>query len=204
MGRYDGPRVRKMRALGVNLPGLSRKSIERRPTPPGQHGASRRGKTSDHKRQLMEKQKLRFNYGISEKHFRILFTEARKSAMATGDKLLELLERRLDNAVFRAGFAPTIPAARQLVSHGHILVNGRRVDIASYRIRPGDVIKVRERSAAVVCIETSLASPSLERPSWLEYDKDAKSARITDMPTGASVPLEVDVMQVVEFFSKRI
>jgi small subunit ribosomal protein S4 len=193
-----------MRALGVNLPGLSRKSIDRRPQPPGQHGAARKGKMSDHKRQLMEKQKLRFNYGISEKHFRILFTEARKSAMATGDKLLELLERRLDNVVFRAGYAPTIPAARQLIAHAHLTVNGRKVDISSFRVKPGDVIRIRERSASMVCIETSLAAPALERPSWLEFNANDKSARITDMPTGSSVPFEVDVMQVVEFFSKRV
>ena len=145
MSRYNGPRVKVMRALGVDLPGLSRKTIERRPYAPGQHGQNRRRKVSDFGRQLKEKQKLRYNYGIGEKQMRRYVAAARASKMAAGDKLLELLERRLDNAVFRAGYAPTIPAARQLVNHGHITVNGRRVDIPSYSLRPGDVIRPRTR-----------------------------------------------------------
>ena len=140
MARYKGPRVKKLRALGVDLPGLSRKSRERRPYPPGQHGNVGHKKTTEYGRRLMEKQKLRFNYNVSERQLRRLVKEARSSKTATGQKLLELLESRLDNVVFRAGFAPTIPAARQLTGHGHVTVNGKRVDIASYRVKQGDVI----------------------------------------------------------------
>ena len=128
MSRYTGPRVKRMRALGIDLPGLSRKSMWNRPYPPGVHGpkSARRRKMSDFKKQLLEKQKLRFNYGLNEGQFRRLYREAVHSKDPSGDKLVELLERRLDNFVFRAGFAPTIPAARQLVCHGHFLVNGSR------------------------------------------------------------------------------
>jgi small subunit ribosomal protein S4 len=122
-----------MRALGIDLPGLSRKSMWNRPYPPGVHGpkSARRRKMSDFKKQLLEKQKLRFNYGLNEGQFRRLYREAVHSKDPSGDKLVELLERRLDNFVFRAGFAPTIPSARQLVCHGHFLVNGKRLDIPS-------------------------------------------------------------------------
>ena len=146
MSRYRGPRVKLMRALGLNLPGLSRKSIERRPYPPGAHGGDRRRKESDYGRQLKEKQKLRFNYGLGERQLRRLVIDARRSKTETGKKLLELLESRLDNVVFRGGLASTIPAARQLVNHAHVLVNGQKVDIPSFRVKVGDVITVRERS----------------------------------------------------------
>ena len=140
MSRYTGPRVKKMRKLGVNLPGLSRKTMDRRPYPPGEHGGKRQKRKSDYANQLMEKQKLRLNYGVSERQFRRYMVEARQSKTPTGDKLLELLERRLDNVVFRAGFAPTIPAARQLVNHRHIRLNGHKADIPSIRVKVGDVI----------------------------------------------------------------
>ena len=204
MSRYTGPRVKIMRALGVDLPGLSRKSQERRPYPPGQHGQNRRRKQSDFGRQLQEKQKLRLNYGLSERQFRRLVVEARASKMAAGEKLLQLLERRLDNAVFRAGLAPTIPAARQLVTHGHILVNGRRVDIASYRVNPGDIIQPRQRSIGLAAIVESLQSLSLSRPDWIEFTDDKRLARVTAMPTPASVPFEVDVQLVIEYYAKRL
>lgn len=204
MSRFTGPRVKVMRALGLELPGLSRKTIERRPYPPGQHGQNRRRKISDFGRQLKEKQKLRFNYGLSERQFRRLFAEAKASKLATGQKLLELLERRLDNVVFRAGFAPTIPAARQLVNHGHITVNGRRVDIASYRVNPGDVIRPRKRSLGLAAITNSLEELSLTRPDWMSYDAKKLVAQITAVPTADSVPFPVDVQLVVEYYSTRI
>lgn len=204
MARHTGPRVKIMRALGVDLPGLSRKTRERRPYPPGQHGQSRRRKLSDYGRQLQEKQKLRMNYGLGERQFRRLVTEARASRMAAGDKILELLERRLDNVVFRAGFAPTIPAARQLVTHGHFLVNGRRVDIASYRVSEGDVIQPRSRSLKIQPIEESLAAPSLARPDWMEFNDDKRLARVTALPPADSVPFEVDVQLVIEYYAKRL
>ncbi len=204
MARYTSPRVRKMRALGIDLPGLSRKSIERRPYPPGQHGQRRRGRMSDYGRQLIEKQKLRFNYGIGERQFRRLIKEAKRTKMATGDKLIELLERRLDNVVFRAGFAPTIPAARQLVNHGHFTVNGRRADIPSFRVRVGDEITPRPRSKEKAVIKEALVRPSLTVPGWMEVDQANQLARVSALPDVTSVPFDVEVQLVVEYYAKRI
>jgi small subunit ribosomal protein S4 len=204
MSRYTGPRVKVMRALGVDLPGLSRKTIERRPYAPGQHGQNRRKKMSDFAKQLKEKQKLRLNYGLGEVQFRRLVTASRASKMAAGDKLLELLERRLDNAVFRGGFAPTIPAARQLVTHGHFTVNGRCVDRASFSVNPGDVIRPRERSLQLETLHTSLGNMSLSRPEWLEFDPKKLTARVKSVPTGDSVPFPIDVQLVIEYYSKRM
>lgn len=193
-----------MRALGVDLPGLSRKSIERRPYPPGQHGQNRRRKISDFGRQLKEKQKLRFNYGVGEKQMRRYVAKARGSKIAAGEALLMSLESRLDNLVFRAGYAPTIPAARQLINHGHITVNGRRVDIASYHIRPGDVIRPREKSLGVQIIQNSLAEISLTRPEWIEFDAKKLTTRVKSDPSSASVPFPIDVQLVIEYYSKRM
>lgn len=204
MSRYTGPRVKVLRALGVDLPGLSRKTRERRPYPPGQHGQNRRRKLSDYGRQLQEKQKLRYNYGLGERQLRRLVTESRASKMAAGEKLLQLLESRLDNVVFRAGFAPTIPAARQLVTHGHFLVNGRRVDIASYRVQAGDVIQPRQRSINLKAIEDSLATPVLARPDFLDFHDDKRLVRIAALPTAEHVPFEMDVQLVIEYYAKRL
>ena len=204
MARFTGARMRKMRALGTDLPGLSRKSIERRPYPPGQHGQRRRGRLSDFARQLIEKQKLRYNYGLLERQFRRLVKEAKASKMATGDKLLELLERRLDNTVFRAGFAPTIPAARQLTKHGHFLVNGKRVDIPSYRVREGDTISPRPKSKELDCIKDAISNPSLSVPNWLDVDGSTQTARVAALPDATSVPVEVEVQLVVEYYAKRM
>lgn len=205
MSRYTGPRIKKMRALGVDLPGLSRKSIERRPFPPGQHGpkATRR-KLSDYARQLMEKQKIRFNYGLSEAQLRLMVKEARRAKLATGEKLLELLERRIDNIVFRAGLAPTIPAARQLVNHGHFKINGRRVDVASYRLRVGDELTMRERSKNLAVVVESLESHSPLKPAWLDVKADARQITLRDTPTADTVPFQVEVQLVVEYYSKRM
>ena len=204
MSRYRGPRVKKMRALGLDLPGMSRKSIERRPQPPGQHGANRRSKLSDYARQLREKQKLRLNYGLSERQFTRLMVAAKRSKMPSGRKLGELLERRLDNVVFRAGFAPTVPAARQLVNHGHFKVNGRKVDIASFSVSAGDEIEVRNKSKNVECISESLNAPGLMKPEWLDVDSNKKIAQVSTLPDWESVPFPVDFQLVVEFYSKRL
>ncbi len=204
MGRFTGPRVKIMRALGVDLPGLSRKSMERRPYPPGEHGRERRGKASDFKRQLMEKQKLRFNYGIGERQFRRMFLEAATSREPTGKKLLEFLERRLDNMVFRAGFAATIPAARQMVTHRHFTVNGKTVNIPSYRLKAGDVVTPREKSKDLLAINESLENPSLTRPDWFSFDETKKSAQVSSLPDSTSVPFEIDVQLVVEYYATRI
>jgi small subunit ribosomal protein S4 len=172
--------------------------------PPGEHGRSRRRKVTDYGRQLQEKQKIRFNYGVSERQLRKLMVEAKRSKMATGNKLLELLERRLDNAVFRAGFAPTIPAARQLVNHGHFRVNGRKVSIASYQVRAGDTIEPKEKSRdlgpIVECLEGFRASV----PDWMHVDEKGRRARVVHLPTNESVNFPLDVALVVEFYSKRM
>ncbi len=204
MSRYIGPRVKKMRALGLDLPGLSRKSMQKRPFPPGQHGQRRRGRRSDFGTQLMEKQKIRYNYGLGERQLRRLMKEARRSKSATGDKLAELLERRLDNVVFRAGFAPTIPAARQLVNHAHFLVNGKKVNIPSFRVKVGDEITLRVRSRELKVVEDSITQPSLSIPDWIEMNAAQKVARIRALPTVDSVPIEVDFQAVVEYYSKRM
>lgn len=203
MSRYSGPRVKKMRALGVDLPGLSRKRSERRPYPPGQHGAERRRRPSDYALQLMEKQKLRMNYGVSERQLRRVYDEARGSKDPTGDKMVELLELRLDCVVFRANFAPTIPAARQLVNHGHFRLNGKKVDVPSIRVKPGDVIQLRDKSKELTIITDSLASPSLSRPEWLEVQADSRAIKVLDKPPGAeAAPFPLNINLVVELYSR--
>jgi len=206
MSRYTGPRVKRMRALGLDLPGLSRKSMWDRPYPPGVHGpkSARRRKMSDFKKQLLEKQKLRFNYGLNEGQFRRLYHEAVHSKEPSGDKLLELLERRLDNTVFRAGFAPTIPAARQLVCHGHFLVNGKRLDIPSYRVNEGDVISLRERSQNLTAVEAALGDVRLARPDWIEFDEGNKTVTIKSLPKVDSVPFPLEIDLVIEYYSKQL
>jgi len=192
-----------MRALGIDLPGLSHKSIEKRPHPPGQHGLKTR-RVSDFGKKLIEKQKLRFNYGLGERQLRLLFAEAKRGKANTGEKLLELLERRLDNFVFRAGFAPTLVAARQLVRHGHVLLNGRRANIPSLRTRPGDEIALREKALVIPSVAESLGAPALTRPEWLAFDEAARKARITRTPTGDEVPFPVEVQQVIEYYTPRM
>jgi small subunit ribosomal protein S4 len=206
MSRYTGPRVKKMRALGIDLPGLSRKTMWNRAYPPGEHGPrnARRRKESDFKKQLAEKQKLRFNYGLTERQFRRLFIEAKQSKASTPDQLLEFLECRLDNAVFRAGFAPTIPAARQLVRHRHILVNGKRVDIPSYRLKVGDEITLRPKSKDLTVVAESLEKISLTRPEWMRFDDDTRAARVAELPTPDAVPFPVEMQLIVEYYSKRL
>jgi len=202
MSRYTGPRLKKMRALGTNLPGLSRKSIARRPYPPGEHGNKRRRKKTSFGIQLIEKQKLRLNYGVNERQLRKVVREAKKSKDFTGDKLLELLERRIDNVVFRAGLAPTIPAARQLVNHGHVRLNGHRATIPSMRVKEGDVITLRERSQKLQIVEESLETTAEALPEWLEVDKEKKQVKVLSHPTAETVPFNIDIQQVIEYYSK--
>ena len=194
-----------MRALGVDLPGLSRKTIEARPTPPGQHGnkASRK-RRSDFGVKLVEKQKIRFNYGLTERQMRILILDARKGKEPTGERLLQLLELRMDNVVFRAGFAPTGIAARQLVSHGHMLLNGKRVDIPSIRLKVGDQISLKPSSQQIpMVVETQRALP-LARPEWLSWNEQNKVVTVAHLPAIEDVPFPVDVQQVVEYYANRV
>ncbi len=203
MSRYTGPRLKVMRALGTELPGLSRKSIEGRPHRPGQHG-QKMMRASEYRVQLVEKQKLRFNYGLTERQLRNVFVEARRAKTHTGDKLVELLERRLDNIVFRAGFAPTVPAARQLVRHGHFRVNGRRVNMPGYRVRSGDIITPGEKSRSHQLLVDALQAPALARPEWIAFDETRLEARLAHLPAGDAAPFDLTVQHVVEFYAKRI
>lgn len=203
MSRYTGPRLKVMRALGTELPGLSRRAPGERDYPPGQHGQRPRRK-SDFGRKLIEKQKLRFNYGLSERQIQRLFREAKTSKEPTGTKLLELLERRLDNFVFRAGFAPTTVAARQLIRHRHVLLNGKIVDIASIRIRIGDRITLTEKGRRIPATAETLEQPSLTRPEWLAFDDKQCSAVATRLPDASEVPFPVEIQHVVEYYAVRL
>ena len=203
MARYTGPRLKIVRALGVELPGLTRKSAGERNYPPGQHGQRMR-KKSDYGLKLIEKQKLRFNYGVSESQIRRLFREAKAGKEPTGNKLLELLERRLDNFVFRAGFAPTAVAARQLINHRHVLLNGKTVSIASIRIRAGDTIAMSDKGKRIPMVLESLAEPALSRPEWLSFNDSQGTATITRLPDASEVPFPVEVQHIVEYYAVRI
>lgn len=203
MSRYTGPRVKVMRALGIELPGLSRKPIGERNFPPGQHGMRANRRKSGYGTQLLEKQKLRFSYGVTETQLQRLMREARASREQTGRKLLEMLERRLDNAVFRAGYAPTGVAARQLVRHRHILLNGQAVNIPSIRVKPGDVIALSPRGAKLAVVSESLAEPALARPEWLGFDDAQRTATVVRVPDADEVPLPIDMQLVVEYYAVR-
>jgi small subunit ribosomal protein S4 len=200
-----GARLKIMRALGIDLPGLSRKSITNRTNPPGQHGPnSGRRRKSEYGLALMEKQKLRFNYGVSERQLRSMMVRARRKDGPSGEILLQMLECRLDNVVFRAGWAPTIPAARQLVSHCHILLNGKRANVASIRLKPGDEVSVRNRSRAISMVVNTSMIPSLERPEWLDYDEMKFTAKVTRLPEADEVPFPIEIHLVVELYAKSM
>lgn len=202
-----GPRLRVIRRLGVQLPGLTRKDGERRPYAPGQHGptGAKRRKTSMFRRLLEEKQKVRFNYGVTETQLRRYFAEAQRLPGKTGDNLLGLLERRLDNVVFRLGFAPTIPAARQLVSHGHVRVNGKKVDRASFLVEVGETVglpegKIRERAGV---LESVTRGPQVRIPGYLALDPDDKfTGRVIGTPARSDIPFVVNEAAIVEFYAR--
>jgi small subunit ribosomal protein S4 len=201
MSRYRGPRLRVVRRLG-DLPGLSRKS-PRRAYPPGQHGQARK-KKSEYGVRLEEKQKLRFNYGITEKQLLRYVRKARRASGSTGTVLLQLLEMRLDNTVFRLGLAPTIPAARQFVNHGHVTVNGRVVDIASYQCRPGELIGVRGRDRSKQLAQSNLQYPGLANlPSHLEFDKAKLEGKVNGVCDREWVAIQINELLVVEYYSRQ-
>ncbi|MEQ8963599.1 MAG: 30S ribosomal protein S4 [Coleofasciculus sp. C2-GNP5-27] len=201
MSRYRGPRLRVVRRLG-DLPGLTRKSA-RRSYPPGQHGQARR-KRSEYAIRLEEKQKLRYNYGVTEKQLIRYVRKARRATGSTGQALLELLEMRLDNTVFRLGMAGTIPGARQLVNHGHVTVNGREVNIASYQCRPGDVIGVKDQDRSRRLVEQNLEYPGLANlPSHLEFDKKTLTGKVNGVIEREWVALQINELLVVEYYSRK-
>jgi small subunit ribosomal protein S4 len=205
VSRYTGPRLRVMRALGTDLPGLSAKSIERRPYPPGQHDVKpRRRRESPYGERLHEKQRLRINYGLSERQFRIVVSKARQSGQDTPEALLSALESRLDNVVFRAGFARTIPAARQLIVHGHVMVSGRKVDRPSFRVRTGHRVGLTARGARTEVIAAAMLQPRFPAPRWMQMNAETKEATIAAMPDASSVLVAVDVRLIIEYYAQRL
>lgn len=195
-----GPKVKISRALGIAVTPKAARILERRPNPPGQHGATPKRKVSEYKKQLLEKQRLRAQYNISERQLRNTFDEANRLGGNTGVRLLQLLELRLDAVVLRAGFVRTIYAARQAVAHGHVTVNGRRTDRPSRRLKPGDVAALsarsRERPVFVAALED--ARP----PAYLELDREARRVRVREVPERAQIPVQCEVTMVVEFYSR--
>ena len=201
MSRYRGPRLRIVRRLG-DLPGLTRKS-PRRAYPPGQHGQARK-KRSEYAIRLEEKQTLRFNYGLTERQLLRYVRRARRATGSTGQVLLQLLEMRLDNTVFRMGMAPTIPAARQLVNHGHVTVNGRMVNIASYQCRPGEVVAARDNDRSREMVQKNLQYPGLANtPSHLEFDKTKLTGKVNGVIEREWIALQVNELLVVEYYSRQ-
>jgi small subunit ribosomal protein S4 len=180
------------------------KWVQARPFPPGQHGRNLRIKKSDYRIRLEEKQKLRFYYGLRERQLIRYINRAVRAKGNTGQTLLQLLEQRLDNTIFRVGFSPTIPAARQLVNHGHICVNGRKVDVASYEVSAGDIITVRDKDKSRQLVQTSLEAPSLSLPAHLDVNTNAIEARVIDSPSRNSLPYEISEQFVVEFYSQKV
>ncbi|UDY24283.1 30S ribosomal protein S4 [Nocardioides sp. Kera G14] len=201
MARYTGPMTRKSRRLGVDLVGGD-SSFEKRPYPPGQHGRARI-KESEYRSQLQEKQKARFTYGVLEKQFANYYAEAHRRSGKTGDNLLQLLETRLDNVVYRAGFARTRRHARQLVNHGHFLVNGVKVNIPSYQISAHDVIDVREKSWGMTPFIVARETHG-ERvvPAWLEAFPNRMRVLVHQLPTRAQIDIPVQEQLIVEYYSK--
>lgn len=195
-----GPKVKLARQLGIALTPKAAKVMERRPNPPGQHGASPRRKISGYKKQLIEKQRLRAQYNISERQMQNAFAEAIRQPGNTGVRLLQLLEMRLDAMVLRAGFVRTIFAARQAVGHGHVLVNGQKVDRPSRRLKPGDVVALAQRSRDLPAFTVPLevARP----PAYVELDRDARSARVREIPEREQIPIQCEASLVIEYYSR--
>lgn len=202
MARYTGPKNKKQRRLGVDL-GLkgNPKSLERRlSTPPGQHGRRGSRKVSDYGIQLAEKQKAKIMYGILERQFRKYYLEASRDPLATGEVMLSLLERRLDNCVYRLGFVPTRAAARQLVSHGNILVNGKKVNIPSYQVKLAETISLTTKGAAIPYIKERLGNKDISPASWLETK--ATVGRVVRLPIRSDLTEAINEQLIVEFYSR--
>jgi small subunit ribosomal protein S4 len=201
VARYTGPRHRSCRRARTPLCQSKRCPVERRPYPPGQHGRGRI-KESDYQIQLREKQKLRVIYGVLERQFRRYYEMANRQGGITGENLLRILESRLDNVVWRAGFAATRPQARQLVNHGHFRVNGGKVDIPSYQLKAGDVLTVKERSRELIIIQHSLDTISHPLPEWLSVEAGERKVTVTSMPSRAQIDTAIREQMIVELYSK--
>lgn len=205
MARYRGPRLKKCRAVGTVLPGLTTVGALERPYPPGMHGQRRAGKPSDYKVRLAEKQKIRWHYGVLEKQFRRYVKEASRRKGPTGRILVTLLESRLDNIVWRLGLAATIPAARQMVVHGHITVDGKRVDRPSFAVKPNQVVGVREtQKTKPWMVERLEGSAGRVRPGYLDFDPAKAEGLVTTEPQLEDLPFPVNVQAIVEFYSQTL
>ncbi len=201
MARYTGPRTKIARKFGEPIFGED-KVLTKKNYPPGQHGLNKRRKTSEYGVQLREKQKAKYPYGVLEKQFHNLFDKASRAKGITGEILLQLLEGRLDNVVYRLGIAPTRAAARQLVLHRHIVVNGKVVNIASYAVKPGDVIGVREKSKSLEVISDALAGFNHSKYPWLEWDENVKAGKFLHVPAREDIPENIKEQLIVELYSK--
>jgi len=200
MARYTGPNNKKARRVSFSIL-ENGKDLAKRPYGPGQHGQDRKRKPSNYSIQLTEKQKVRFMYGLSEKQFKRLVTESGKMKGVHGENLLILLESRLDNLVYRMGFANTRRGARQLVNHGHITVNGKKVDIPSYRVKPGDVIGLKETSTNHQGVEIALAN-KVKRPDYIKYDEKKKQATYVRYPERNELNADINESLIVEYYSR--
>lgn len=201
MARYTGPKTKIARKFGEPIFGED-KVLAKKNYPPGQHGANRRRKTSEYGQQLREKQKAKYTYGVLERQFRNLFEHAARTKGITGEVLLQLLESRLDNVVYRLGLAPSRPAARQLVLHKHICVNGKTVNIPSYRVVAGDVITVREQSKNLEVITDCVSGFNHAKYPWIEWDETIKGGKFLHMPERADIPETIKEQLIVELYSK--
>jgi small subunit ribosomal protein S4 len=202
MARYTGPKSKIARKFREPIFGPD-KALERKNYPPGMHGVSkRRGKQSEYSVQLQEKQKVKYTYGVLERQFENLFHRASSKEGITGENLLKFLEARLDNAVYRLGIAPTRSAARQLVSHKHITVNGEVVSIASYSLKAGDVVAVREKSKSLEAIANSVAGRKINKYSWLEWDAANLTGKFLNYPNRDEIPENIKENLIVELYSK--
>jgi small subunit ribosomal protein S4 len=205
MARYTGPKVRVSRRLGTNIfeNEKGRKALERKPFPPGQHGRTRRRNAgSEYLAQLQEKQKAKYIYGVLERQFRRTYEEANRLQGPTGENLLRLLEQRIDNIVYRAGWAETRPQARQFVSHGKILVNGKRVDIASARVKKGDVVSLHEKARNMIVVQHNLDVLDRKVVGWLEVGDGGKQVTVRDLPQREHIDVPVREQLIVELYSK--
>ncbi len=201
MARYRGPKSKVARKFNDPIFGPS-KAVQKKPYGPGQHGRGRRKKKSEYAIQLNEKQKAKYTYGVLERQFANLFQKASRKSGITGEVLLQLLESRLDNVVFRLGISPTRSGARQLVLHKHILVNGDVVNIASFTLKSGDIISVREKSKSLEVIINSLTSNRSQKYPWLEWDDSEKSGRFMQLPEREEIPENIQEQLIVELYSK--
>ena len=202
MGHFTGPRSKIARRFGEPVFG-SDKVLDRRPNPPGQHGANkRRKKVSEYGVQLREKQKAKAIYGMREKQFRLFFERAKAKKGVTGDVLLALCETRLDNVVYRLGLAPTRAGARQLVTHRHVTVNGKVCNVPSYVVRPGEVVSVREKDRSLVAVVDSVKSHKSPVVNWLSWDDATMQGTLLSVPERSEIPENIEVQLIVEFFSR--